>query len=318
MAPLLLDDVVIFFSQREWALLTVAQKRLYREVMMEILDNLDFIAGREHMNDGEALSLECTQLAFLRTTHPWSFMLQKMAKLRGKEHLHKLKENCWRSQTVQELCEGIEDPGKMRIRFPSYSCNRVDINLLRSDLGNTDHEYSTGKRNIDHVEKPYNCNVCGKCFPSLACLRRHVRTHTDEKPYECHQCGKAFHLLSLLTLHSKFHSGKRPFQCMEGHLTLHRRVHTGERPFKCQDCGKTFSHSKKLTVHRRIHTGERPYKCQDCGKTFSRSDTLTQHKGVHTGERPYACQDCGKAFSDSACGDPSVMVNAAGSVFALL
>ncbi|XP_006900793.1 PREDICTED: zinc finger protein 678-like [Elephantulus edwardii] len=327
-----------------------------------------------------------------------------MLELCGKENLHKLKENYSRSQTVQEACERIEDthPGKLHVRFPSYSCNRVDINLLRSDLGDTGHECkkcgkdfctfssfwihvvdeheplecaetyndpfplvskeafnflekfyeciekgkpfsssapltttsdSTGNRNIDSTEKPYNCKVCGKSPRSLSCLRRHARTHTDGKPYECHQCGKTFPRLALLTLHAKMHSAERPVQCMEGektfsrsdhlvkqrgipkrqyeckecgkgflksiHLIRHRRIHGGQRPYECKECSKTFCHLSHLRRHTRTHTGEKPHECEECGKPFSRFADLKEHRKIHTGERLYKCTECEKTFSES-------------------
>ncbi|XP_006900943.1 PREDICTED: zinc finger protein 556-like [Elephantulus edwardii] len=217
MAPLFLNDVVIFFSQEEWDLLNVAQKKVYRDVMMEILETVGFIGkSREIVNDGEALSPESTKLEFLRTVHPWHSMLAKMLKLCDREDQRNIVEADWRSVTLEELCEGSEEnsPGKLCIRFPNYSCNHVDMNLLRTDIGESSHackkcgkdfctfssfwirlvdghettEYGNIYRNssldfheaFNDLNKPYNCTGNEK---------RHARTHRDGKPYEYNQCG---------------------------------------------------------------------------------------------------------------------------------
>lgn len=43
-------------------------------------------------------------------------------------------------------------------------------------------------------EKPYQCDMCEKRFPSRGAMKKHRRKHTGERPYECKQVSHVYHL----------------------------------------------------------------------------------------------------------------------------
>ncbi|KAK7899303.1 hypothetical protein WMY93_020156 [Mugilogobius chulae] len=158
----------------------------------------------------------------------------------------------------------------------------------------------------DNSDRPYGCQICGKCFRRAETLRRHHRIHTGEKPHTCEVCGKNF---------------REPF-----HLTKHLTVHSGVKNYKCNLCGKLFAYAQSLVRHGKLHrrgeidsqgrrikeeksptTGtptQRIYTCTVCWKSFRHYFHLTAHtQTVHGGgvglEKNYRCEVCGKAFAYS-------------------
>ena len=55
------------------------------------------------------------------------------------------------------------------------------------------HSSALDKHKLVHTgEKPFECEICKKCFSRLGNLITHKRTHTGEKPYKCDVCDKCF------------------------------------------------------------------------------------------------------------------------------
>ncbi|KAE8283144.1 hypothetical protein D5F01_LYC18545 [Larimichthys crocea] len=128
----------------------------------------------------------------------------------------------------------------------------------------------------DGHNQTHHCNICGKTFANIRCLRLHKRIHTGVREFKCQECDKTFY--------------------RKANLTVHMRTHSGEKPYHCDVCGKAFSQSQNLTIHKRSHSGEKPYHCGLCGKLFNTSSHLKTHMRYHSGEKPYPCNICGKSF----------------------
>ncbi|XP_065561696.1 zinc finger protein 664-like isoform X2 [Artemia franciscana] len=156
-------------------------------------------------------------------------------------------------------------------------------------------------------EKPFECDICNKCFTHSSQLRRHRKTHTGAKPFECDICKKTFTSKCNLSTHQRIHTENKAFECdickkrftSSSDLSRHQRTHTGVKPFGCDICKKRFTTSYDLSRHQRTHTGEKPFECEICKKKFTRSSNLSAHKRTHTEEKNFECDICKERFNCS-------------------
>ncbi|XP_059587578.1 zinc finger protein 420 [Alligator mississippiensis] len=304
------DDVAVYFTRKEWALLDDGDKALYRDQMLR---NYQALVNLGHR--GPTPDLICRiQRGELEL---W---------VCGDEDA---RESSWSmgstpdSSGMEETDSSAEEGSEGSLPCPEPS---PDTAGAGTDSRAEEHPHQALSANVEPLrmfpetptlpetarteEKPNQCPECGKRFSRIQSLVTHRMIHSGERPHHCAQCGKRFVTHSHLVRHQRVHTVAEPvYRCADCGKTFtqptylarhrHRHLHAGVKPHKCAECGKAFAELYQLARHQFVHSEEKPHQCTQCGKTFTRASYLARHRHrhLHSGTKPHQCAECGKRFS---------------------
>ncbi|EDW78208.2 uncharacterized protein Dwil_GK16297 [Drosophila willistoni] len=166
------------------------------------------------------------------------------------------------------------------------------------------------------LERPEECETCGKSFRTKFELAAHVkRMHdSDFTPVICDICGTHFRCKANFLIHKKSLHPEGPVdevQCklcgrwlrdersMRKHLARHDD-RDGDTKYRCSLCQVEKSSRVALSSHMRYHHSEKKHKCNLCGKEFKLPRALAEHMATHTGIDLYSCAFCPRTFKSHA------------------
>ena len=139
-------------------------------------------------------------------------------------------------------------------------------------------------------EKPFQCQVCQKAFPTIVRLDLHSRIHSITRQFLCNVCGKDCQTKLQLYNHVKEVHPEQPCS-----LPSDEQMHDQRGKFPYMICYKTFTYKTNLKTHRMTHNKEKPYQCTVCGRAFVCKPYLKMHMKTHAAAE-FQCALCSRRF----------------------